>query len=677
MKSTLLFLLYLSPFLSLAQREQNNWYFGDRAAISFETGQAVAKYDNPQNIYGASASISHPVTGQLLFYSNGVNVWNNQHKTMANGGGISTGQIGDVLIVPVPLKFLQYFVFYTENNIVKYIVVDMNNGGGAVTVNPINIRNNQLAQFAVIRHRYLDAFWFISHDKDNNIFNVTMVDSSGFRPETNLFSIGLTPQLYGDMVPDNAGNKLAVTHYVGNNNNVEVFDFDPVCGILSNPIIVPKQTGWDYAYGVAFSADDSKMYVTYSYQQSFLVQYYGAGFQSNNTIASSPDNFNTLRLAPDNRIYIATHDDGIPGSRIDAIRFPDNLGQACGYVKTLFSTDDGTGRNANFELPSYAKGKQKLLPVKDSLFTVQNVCLGDTSEFKFNTDNPFDSLLWQFGDDVVNTSTKTDPKYIFTIVGRHQIKLTIYRCGRPFVLIDFININPTPQINFSTDTVLCAGSVLTLNAPRSEGYLWSTGEITESIDLHKPALIWLKAFNGVCSNTDTIKVDYYPDIITKLGGHYFICDDDNELVKLDAGGDFIQYKWTPTGDTTQWIIVGKVSDYFVVVKDFRGCNGNGGTKVRRRCPVNVFYPNVFTPNNDGLNDLYLPIGNDVVEFRMEIYNAWGQQIFETDNILKGWDGMSQGKFAPTGTYIYKSSYTGYRNKKLINVDVSGNITLMR
>ncbi len=102
---------------------------------------------------------------------------------------------------------------------------------------------------------------------------------------------------------------------------------------------------------------------------------------------------------------------------------------------------------------------------------------------------------------------------------------------------------------------------------------------------------------------------------------------------MDAGEGLVNYKWISTGDTTQWINVAMVGEYLVVVKDFRGCNGNDGTKVKRRCPVKVYFPNAFTPNGDGLNDYYEPLGKDVTAFEMTIYNSWGQLVFKTSSIL--------------------------------------------
>jgi gliding motility-associated-like protein len=662
---------------TIAQPEKNNWYFGDRSAISFESGKAMVMFDNPQDNYGPTASISHPQTGKLFFYTNGKKIWNGKHQEIGLISGVS-GSIGDVLIVPDPSKMLQYVIILTEGSGLKYVVIDLNQpGGGMLFLSPITILDNQLSEFEVVYHPYRKAFWVISHTVGSSEFNASLVNELALVEHKVVSVTGSLPQTYGDMVANNAGNKLVVTHYTytENNNNIEVFNFDPICGSLSNRRLLPKEDSWDHPYGAAFSPDDSKLFITFSFGLSQLIQYYGTDFQNNQNIASSPDNFNILRLGNDGKIYIATHDGGIPGPRIDAILDP-NILAACKYTKTYLTTDNGSGRNANFELPTFAKGKRFTSPTQDSIFTYSNTCLGQSTQFKFNPANIIDSLVWYFGEGS-DSSQSLDATHQYQQAGEFVVSLILYRCGNTFVLKDTVTITEIPVIAFAPDTILCNGTTLRLSAPQSDKYLWSTGETTPSIQVTKPGLVWLYAKNGMCSNSDSITVSFYPDIFTALGDEYFICDDDKELVKLDAGQDFAQYKWTPTGDTTQWIIVGDVGKYFVVVKDYRGCDGSDGTKVQRRCPVSVFYPSAFTPNNDGVNDVFLPIGSDVVEFKLTIYNGWGQLIFESKSIEKGWDGKVDGKPAPVGTYVYQSTYSGYRNKRLVEFDTKGNVTLLR
>ncbi|PLW93518.1 MAG: hypothetical protein C0591_14520 [Marinilabiliales bacterium] len=72
----------------------------------------------------------------------------------------------------------------------------------------------------------------------------------------------------------------------------------------------------------------------------------------------------------------------------------------------------------------------------------------------------------------------------------------------------------------------------------------------------------------------------------------------------------------------------------------------------------LYFPNAFTPDGDGLNDFFGPVGNinAVGSYLLTIYNRWGQQIFETNDPYRMWDGKFKGKLSQNGIYIYKASY---------------------
>ncbi len=141
--------------------------------------------------------------------------------------------------------------------------------------------------------------------------------------------------------------------------------------------------------------------------------------------------------------------------------------------------------------------------------------------------------------------------------------------------------------------------------------------------------------------------------------------------------NFNNTKWIPTGDTSQWINVAEVGDYFVIVKDYRGCKGNDAAKAERRCPVKVHFPNAFTPNGDGLNDTFLPRCVDITKFTMTVYNRWGELVFTTNTTDQGWSGTAGNNPAPDGVYFYKAYYEGYRNKRIKGFEAKGTVTLLR
>jgi gliding motility-associated-like protein len=88
----------------------------------------------------------------------------------------------------------------------------------------------------------------------------------------------------------------------------------------------------------------------------------------------------------------------------------------------------------------------------------------------------------------------------------------------------------------------------------------------------------------------------------------------------------------------------------------------------------LFVPNSFTPNGDGVNDIFLPKGIFVSEYNLQIFNRWGEKLFESDDINTGWDGIFKGEVCPMGTYLYQIKAKGANGK---SKELSGTIQLLR
>ncbi len=114
--------------------------------------------------------------------------------------------------------------------------------------------------------------------------------------------------------------------------------------------------------------------------------------------------------------------------------------------------------------------------------------------------------------------------------------------------------------------------------------------------------------------------------------------------------------------------------YRVEAVNHLGCTAETEIEIPVNCDI-ADVPTAFTPNGDGKNDiLYVRGGNDIKEMYFRIYNRWGQLVFETNNINKGWDGRYKGVEAPVEAYAYVLSVVF--NSSTV-VDKKGNITLIR
>lgn len=97
-------------------------------------------------------------------------------------------------------------------------------------------------------------------------------------------------------------------------------------------------------------------------------------------------------------------------------------------------------------------------------------------------------------------------------------------------------------------------------------------------------------------------------------------------------------------------------------------NGNNGvTSTSNTTEVvpymSIYIPNSFTPNGDGLNDTFGAYGEAIREFKMQVYNRWGQMIFESNNVNQQWDGTHLGQKVPQGSYVYKVIAKGIVGKQ--------------
>ncbi|WP_443945859.1 putative Ig domain-containing protein [Pedobacter sp. AW1-32] len=130
-------------------------------------------------------------------------------------------------------------------------------------------------------------------------------------------------------------------------------------------------------------------------------------------------------------------------------------------------------------------------------------------------------------------------------------------------------------------------------------------------------------------------------------------------VSLDNGLTWIAPTNGPTG--TSYTVIGLKPDQSVTLiaraKGQLDCQRSANSnpvvgKAQNPLGNEVYIPNAFTPNNDGKNDFFLIYGNTIQSARMNVYTQWGQLIFQSDNVTRGWDGTYKGVNQPIGVYVY-------------------------
>lgn len=145
---------------------------------------------------------------------------------------------------------------------------------------------------------------------------------------------------------------------------------------------------------------------------------------------------------------------------------------------------------------------------------------------------------------------------------------------------------------------------------------------------------------------------------------------------LHAPNGYVSYEWND-GSVDQSFIIDEPGFYWVKVTNEYTCYTIDTMEAKEECPTGIFIPNAFTPNHDGMNDLFTAIGYNVTEFHMSIFNRWGQTIFNTDDISDGWNGTFEGKDCEIGSYVYQISFAGELHGIISSGSYVGNVTLLR
>ena len=114
--------------------------------------------------------------------------------------------------------------------------------------------------------------------------------------------------------------------------------------------------------------------------------------------------------------------------------------------------------------------------------------------------------------------------------------------------------------------------------------------------------------------------------------------------------------------------------YYVTVTNAAGCSIIDSVYIEVDPSSNIYVPNIFSPNEDGANDIYFIRGKGVKQFNLAIYNRWGQLVFESDDIEKGWDGTKEGTMMNQGVFVYKLNVIMHDGS---TIKQTGNITLVR
>ena len=280
--------------------------------------------------------------------------------------------------------------------------------------------------------------------------------------------------------------------------------------------------------------------------------------------------------------------------------------------------------------------------------------------------SPATSYLWSDGS--TNSTLIASTTGLYYVITKNGICIST----------DSINLTKEtmPTVEIGPDVKICYGQSTILNVQNAGLiYQWNTGANTQSITATSSGEYWVKVSNNGCSSIDSVNVFVDNLIDVNLGPDTTVCPGDQIILTPDK--QFIEYLWLPGNEQSSSIIVTQPGTYFVTVKDSIGCMASKSRLIQEFCPSNIFVPNTFTPNGDLLNNNFLAYGERIQYFNMQIFDRWGELIFQSNDLSHGWDGTYKGIACQQDIYVYRIDYKLFDGTELKMHTIYGNVNLIR
>ncbi|GAB4091611.1 PKD domain-containing protein [Flaviaesturariibacter terrae] len=245
---------------------------------------------------------------------------------------------------------------------------------------------------------------------------------------------------------------------------------------------------------------------------------------------------------------------------------------------------------------------------------------------------------------------------------------------------------------------LCMGGRLQLHSSGGDTYQWSPADFLNDPTLPNPLVtpthdtvitytVTISDRFGCNNVTASSTVHVFPMPTVNAGPDLFLSAGARDTLRAQVSSDATSFQWVPAAGlscsscTTPVVLADHDQIYRLLVRNAGGCTTFDDMRVNVLCGSgNFFFPNTFSPNGDGMNDIFFPRGAGISGIRnFRVFNRWGEVVFERSNIkannpIEGWDGMLRGKMAPSDVYVYTCELICSNNQV---IPIKGDITLIR
>ncbi len=692
------------------------WAFQIHGGLDFNNGtpQYISTAVNGR---GNVAAICNN-QGALLFYTDGNYVWDRNNDLMPGGTNLTNatgpfnntdpgnGGTADATAISMkPGSSTQYYVFSERRQPIDplsassycypaklyYSIVDMsgNNGLGAVITSG-NYVDSNVQKLTLIPGDNCNI-WLLTHEGIGGAYKAYDISASGIAapvisPTTNVIPAANSENnttVIGTLTcsPDRHKIALSGMHattpgFIG----AEIGDFDPATGIVSNtlsppfpaaslPIGYPYNPGgmWEHA---AFSPDNTKLYISGGYIAQYDLStfpYTGmlVGQIMNGTIVDGmvQTGSTNLKLGPDGKIYFhynKTMGNGTPyptyfpntGS-LGVISAPNVAGSGCNVSTTpVLNINPGP-----FLYGGYFPNEIGTVLITDTAHSRQSICFKDSARL-LAIDTTGYGYTWQ-------EESGTHANMVYS----GGLYVARYYTYNPCTYhIDTFQVKKADfDFSLGRDTVVCNAAAFRLRTMvPGASYRWQDGSTANTFDAKISGQYYVTVSRNGCSLSDSQQVTFV-NLQQDLGKDVVLCA--GEAVSLELTADNV-----PAGATVLWntglttaTLQAKDTGTYKVTVSLLGCNGSDSLSIRYDpvCHCSFGMPTAFSPNGDGLNDLFLPALRPdcpVANYLLLIYDRWGQLVFTGTKPVDGWNGLRNGQPADAGTYMYRIRFLGGTRK---------------
>lgn len=311
-----------------------------------------------------------------------------------------------------------------------------------------------------------------------------------------------------------------------------------------------------------------------------------------------------------------------------------------------------------------------------------SVCVGASRVYTVNDASVASTYTWKVNG-ITQTSTSNQLNVTWTTAGIFSITVLEHNAGGcdGDLRSGLVYVTAPPVPNAGPDQTVCFGTPVRLNGSGGTSFQWSPATYLSNSAVANPLatipfagtyryILNTSTVNGCKSaGSDTVLITVQPPVKVFAGNDTSIAiSQPLQLNAVDVNNSgFTKYSWSPSFGLNSALIKDPLAilnsniTYTVTAQTATGCTASDDIVVKVFAAPEIYVPNAFTPNGDGVNDILRPILAGIKELKFfAVYNRYGQQVYITSVPGQGWDGRVGGVMQNTGGFVWTAEAVDYR-----------------